>query len=254
MTAPRAISGDPSGGFEIVCFQGEWIMYLFGLPTAEGAAATISIDDQVFPVQIIYGNGSDGIQLDDAILEALRAGRSVRVSSSNPSSKFDSTYGLRGSSKALNAVAVRCGAPTPATAPNRYKSPPAGSDSEAITLASTLFRPMLEDAHQTDPQVGIASAGFINLENGWRFLVSDLGPSTSLYGIVGFVTPIAAQPPSGDWRIVDVKVGVAVYIDAQNMTNGYPNIVYQNVRGANPPWNVWTWNGQKYALSRTIQN
>lgn len=252
--APRAIAGDASPGFEIVCYQGEWFMYLFGLPTAEGASATISVDDKSFPVTIVYGNGSDGIELNGAILTALKAGNSVRVSSNAPSSSFGSTYGLRGSSRALNAVEAQCAYPSPATAPDRFLSPPMGSTSEATTIASSLLRPVLEEAHEIDPKVGIEGANLVNLENGWSFLIADIGPSTMLYGMDAVSTVIAARPPSGDWRIVAEQTGVSVFIDDKNMTNGFPDIWYQAIRGVNQPYALWQWDGANYDFSRTVPN
>lgn len=252
--APPAIAGDTSPGFEIVCFQGEWILYPFGLPTAEGTPASITIDGSTFPVQIIYGNGSDGIALSGAILSALKAGSAVRISSTEPSSRFDSTFALRGSSRALNAVEAGCAPPTPATSAERFASAPQGSTSEAITLASSLLQPVLTDAHAIDPKVGIEAANVLNLSNGWQFLITDIGPSVALYGADAVATIIAAKPPPQDWRIVAQQAGVAVYIDRQSTTNGYPDIWYQSLRGANPPYGQWQWNGSAYTFSRTVPN
>ncbi|MCE8001182.1 MAG: hypothetical protein HEP70_20330 [Rhodobiaceae bacterium] len=252
--APPATAGDPSSGFEIVCFQGEWILYPFGLPTAEGSAATTTIDDDAFPVQIIFGNGSDGIALDSAILKALKAGSAVRISSTEPSSRFDSTFGLRGSSRALNAVEEGCAVPTPATKPERFASAPQGSTSEAITLASALLRPVLTDAQRIDPKVGIETANIIDLGNGWQFLIADVGPSIALYGADAVATVLSAKSPSKDWQIVAQQTGVAVYIDSQGTSTGYPDIWYQSLRGANPPYAQWQWNGSQYEFSRTVPN
>lgn len=253
-TAPRAITGDPSSGFEIVCFQGDWILYLFGLPTAEGALATITVDGQAFPVQIIYGNGGDGIALNGQILSALKSGSTVRISSTHASSRFDSTFGLRGSSRSLSAVEASCASPTPATAPERFVSAPIGSTSEAITLASSFLRPVLAEAQKVDPKVGIETASIIDLGNGWQFLVADIGPSVVLYGADAVASVIAAKPPARDWQIVAKQTGVVVYLDSQNLTNGYPDIWYQGLRGVNQPYALWQWTGSEYAFRQTVPN
>lgn len=252
-TAPAAIAGDRSPGFEIVCYQGEWMMYLFGLPTAEGAPASINVDGQPFPATIIIGNGDDGIRMTGAMLRALQSGRQVQVVSVAPSSSFSATYSLRGSSRALQAVAANCGDATPATAPGRFLSAPPQYDAEATSTAKLLLRDILVDAQRTDPRVGIEAAGFVELHDGWRFLITDIGPSTMLYGVAGFATVIFAAPPQQEWRFVESKTEVAAFIDSQGRTNGVPNLVYQAVRGVNQPYALWSWNGQAYAFERLLR-
>jgi hypothetical protein len=256
--APPSISGDPTGnpafgGFEAVCHQGEWIMYMFGLPSLEGAPVRINVDGRVFPSKIVYGIGSEGIPLSGPILDALKAGRQVQISShAPPHDSFNSTFTLRGSARALDAVERNCGYPTPKTAPDRFKTTPAGPNSQAITLASVLLQDILAEAHQSDPAIGIESTGFVDLDDGWRFLISHLGPSTKMYGIAAFETVVYAAPPGQDWRFVARQAGFVVHVDSKSQTNGYPDLVYQSVLGVNQPYAVWSWNGQAYAFARLI--
>lgn len=248
-TAPASIGGNRSIGFEIVCTQGEWILYPFGLPTAEGAPASINVDGQVFPVKIIYGNGSDGIMLNGTILKALKSGRRMQVSSSAPSSSFSATYTLRGSSRALEAVERNCGYPTSTTAPHQLKGPTGESDPMAERLAEQLLASKLEIMRReaNKPDIDQQGAWFIDLDNGWRFLQVTVGYSNYHYGFSQFGTTVYAQPPGQFWQqILWLSSPVSVQIDTQQETGGWPNILLRNMRGDNQPLNLWSWNGQKY--------
>lgn len=261
-TAPPSISGTPTGaprvgGFEIVCLQGEWSLYLFtGIVAERGAApapVTIDIDGTAFVTRFDFRPpiGDEGLILTPEIIEALKAGSRVVISYPTGGQPYAATFTLRGSSRALGAVQDSCAAPTPDNAPDRFQLAPTQSSSEAITLASALFRPALEEAHEVDGRVGILDASLVDLENGSRVLVSVLGPSTALYGVAGSATMIAVMPPASDWQIVASQVGFNVYIDRQNITDGYPDLVYQAQRGFDQPFVVWRWNGDEYAfLSR----
>lgn len=266
-TAPRSVAGDPTSGFEIVCFQGEWSLYLFtavspsggggdGSGGGGGGAATIIVDGQRFPTRFDMRPpmGDEGMIVTPAIIDALKAGSRVEITFPTGGTPYSASFGLRGSSRALSAVDSGCAVPTPATHPERFKSPAMGSTTEAITLASELLRPILTDAQRIDANVGIGGANIVDLGNGWQFLIVDIGPSTSLYGVAAFETVLAAKPPAKEWQIVAQQVGVAAYVDSQAMTNGYPDIWYQSVRGVNQPYALWQWTGSEYAFRRRVPN
>lgn len=255
--APKPIAGDDSGGFAVVCTPGEWVLYEHTAyaPSDEDSPANVVIDGERYDAQFGRFEGAyQGIALSHQIINAMKAGNTVTVSFISGSAIISTAYTLRGSSQALNAVEAQCAFPSPATAPDRFKSAAMGSTSEAITLASWLLRPVLEEAHEVDPQVGIDGANIVDLPNGWSFLIAAIGPSTGLYGVAAFSAVTAARPPGEDWRIVAHKGGVATYIDSQGMTNGYPDIVYQSVRGVNQPYAMWQWDGQQYNFVRRIEN
>lgn len=256
-TAPRAIAGDVSPGFEVVCYQGQWFMYLFGLPTAEGAAATILVDDQSFPVTIVYGDGSDGIELNGTILAALKTGNSVRVSSEFPSGAFSSTYTLRGSSRALNAVEAQCAHPTPATAPERFRSTVGESNPQAVALLRGLLAERLTRMRQesNEPNIDVQGASFIELEGGWTFIVADIGYSNYHFGFTQAGTTVYAKSPSGGWQEVLWLVSTAtVSFDLHQASNGWPDVMLRNTRGVDPPYALWQWDGQQYNFVRRIEN
>ena len=262
-TAPPSIGGQPTGnpsvgGFEIVCFQGDWSLYLFTATSSHGGggSASIIVDGQRFEARFDLRPpaGDEGLIVNLPIIEALKAGSRVEITFPTGGTPYSATFSLRGSSRALSAVEAGCAFPTPATARDRFQTVSGASTSTAITLASSLLRPILEEAHQIDGRVGIEAAGFIELDSGWRFLITHIGPSTALYGVAASAAVIAAKAPTGDWEVVAQQTGVAVYVDNQSMTNGYPDILYQSLRGVNPPYGVWTWNGREYAHSHNISN
>jgi len=262
-TAPPSISGTPTGspnigGFEITCYQGEWSLYLFtGVAperSASPAPATVIVDGQSFETSFDLRppSADEGLVITAPIIEALKSGNQVEITFPTGGTPYWATFSLRGSSRALSAVQERCNTPSPASSPNRFQLAPTQSTSEAITLASSILRPLLEEAHQVDGSVGIDMASIVDLDNGTRVLVSIIGPSTALYGVAAYSTVIAVQPPSDTWNIVASENGFAVYVDRQSITAGYPDLVYQNQRGVNQPFVVWRWNGSEYVFSRRI--
>jgi len=259
--APPSIAGDVTGsprvgGFEIVCFQGEWSLYLFTpvSPSGGGGAATVIVDGQRFDTRFDLRPpaADEGLVLIPPIIEALKVGSRVEITFPTGGAPYSATFSLRGSSRALSGVDANCAYPTPVTARDRFRTVSGASTSAAITLASSLLRPILEEAHQIDGRVGIEAAGFVELDSGWQFLIANIGSSTALYGVAASAAVIVAKAPTGDWNVVAQQAGVAVYIDNLGMTNGYPDILYQSLRGVNPPYGVWTWNGREYAHSRNI--
>lgn len=262
-TAPPSISGTPTGGpnvggFEITCYEGEWSLYLFtGIgPESSASPPTVEIivDGQPFETTFDFRPPSAdyGLILNPPIIAALKSGSQVEIAFPTGGTPYSATFSLRGSSRALSTVQERCKTSSPASSPNRFQLAPTQSTSEAITLASSILRPLLEDAHQVDGSVGIDMASIVDLENGTRVLVSIIGPSTALYGVAAYATVVAVQPPSGPWNVVASENGFAVYVDRQSITAGYPDLVYQNQRGINQPFVVWRWNGSEYAFSRRI--
>jgi hypothetical protein len=262
-TAPPSISGTPTGspnvgGFEITCHQGIWSLYLFtGIAPDRSVSpppATLIVDGQRFETNFDLRppSADEGLVITPSIIEALRSGNQVEITFPTGGTPYSATFGLRGSSRALGAVEAECAYPTPTSSPNRFQLAPTQSTSEAITLASSILRPLLEEAHQVDGGVGIDMASIVDLDNGTRVLVSIIGPSTALYGVVAYSTVIAVQPPSRSWNVVAAENGFAVYVDRQSITDGYPDLVYQNQRGVNQPFVVWRWNGSEYVFSRRI--
>jgi hypothetical protein len=245
------VSGDRAGGFEVICYGGDWYMFVFTVhsPASDASPAFVTVDGETHQASFArYGEGDLGITLNPVIIAALKTGNRVSISYGG----FEAMFPLRGSSRALAVVEANCAYPTPSTDKNRFKTTLGNPNPEAAAVAEQLLASEIAEDRQHDPAIGIAFAGFIDLANGWRFVVADVGPSTAIYGIAGFYTTVIAMPPNEDWRVVDRKTAVATYVDSQGMTNGYPNIIYQNVRGVNQPFGLWTWNGEKYVHTRTI--
>lgn len=109
--APQSIAGDRSGGFEILCDRGNWVMYEFAAyaPNGVNAPVRLEIDGVRYQAHFdFFGDGDEGIALSPQIIAAMKAGRTVKVQYASGTAGIDTTYTLRGSSKALGQIGARC--------------------------------------------------------------------------------------------------------------------------------------------------
>lgn len=118
-TAPQPISGTPTGGpnvggFEIVCYQGEWSLYLFSGIGPESSASPppveIIVDGQTFETTFDFRppSADEGLILNPPIIAALKSGNQVEIAFPTGGTPYSATFELRGSSRALEAVEAGC--------------------------------------------------------------------------------------------------------------------------------------------------
>ena len=98
-----------------------------------------------------------------------------------------------------------------------------------------------------DPRIDVLAATPIDLGDGWRFIVAEIGTSTFHFGIAASGTFVLAAPPGQPWRRIGPDAnGAAVALDPAQRDQGWPRLMYQNRRGNDQAWNVWRWNGHAY--------
>lgn len=267
-TAPPSISGTPTGspnvgGFEITCYQGIWSLYLFtGIApksSASPSTATLIVDGQRFETTFDYRppSADEGLVITAPILEALKAGSRVEITFPTGGIPYSATFGLRGSSRALEAVEAGCAYPTPITAPERFRSGVGASSAEAVALARTILSDDLAQMRleASKPNIDVEVAWFVDLDDGWRFIIATVGASNFHFGFNGYGTIVLAKPVDQDWQKVGPHApSFWVAVDTQARSNGWPNLIYQSERGVNQPFVVWRWDGNEYVFSRRIPN
>lgn len=266
-TAPPPISGTPTGGpntggFEIVCHQGEWSLYLFAgvAPERTGSRspATISVDGQRFETTFEPRppSADEGLVITPSIIQALKSGNRVEITFPTGGTPYSATFGLRGSSRALGAVEAGCAYPTPITAPQRFRSGIGHSSAEAVALARTILSDDLAQMRleASKPDIDVEAAWFVDLDDGWRFIIATVGASNFHFGFNGFGTIVLAKPVGQDWQQVGPHApSFWVAVDTQARSNGWPNLVYQNQRGINQPFVFWQWDGRDYVFSHRVE-
>ncbi|MEM8576967.1 MAG: hypothetical protein AAGF60_03870, partial [Pseudomonadota bacterium] len=218
-------------------------------PLGEEGPATIMVDGRPFPTRYTVPYDSPGLIVPPEAIQAMKAGRVLRITFPTGGQPYDASFNLAGSASAIGAIDAGCGRPTPATTPARYASATQQPNPEAQAIAQQLFAGGIAQARATDPRVGIDHAALIQHPSGTRILLTIVGPSTALFGISGFEEVIAVQRPGQAWEVVMSFSGTASYVDMGPAPSGYPDFMIQSVRGLNPPFGHWRWNGQVYAIA-----
>jgi hypothetical protein len=166
---------------------------------------------------------------------------------------------LRGSSRALDGILQMCGDrlmnASPANTRDRFASAIGPSQPEAMAIArETLANDLAQMRQATDDSdIGVEYAGLIDAGEGWRFLITEVGPSSQLFGAAYFGIMVFAAPPGEKWRRVgpDASAGI-FWVDLEQRNQGWPRLVYQSSRGGNPPFHIWRWDGASYVHDREI--
>jgi hypothetical protein len=105
------------------------------------------------------------------------------------------------------------------------------------------------------PNIDVKLAWFVDLDDGWRFIIANVGTSNYHFGFNGYGTIVLAKPMNQAWRQVGPHApSFWAAVDTQARSDGWPNLVYQNQRGVNQPFVVWSWDGNEYVFSLRIDS
>lgn len=253
-TAPASISGDRAGGFEVVCQDGRWYMFVFTNASVGTlpSPATVTVDAQAFASEVWwYGDGEEGIGLTPEVIAALKQGSRITVAFGG----FSATFALRGSSRALDRAEASCRFATPSNASFRF----IGAQGESQEPARALTRQIMADdlatmrAEASKPDIDVDAAWQIDLGEGWQGIVAYVGPSIFHHGVAAFGTEVFIKPPSADWQSVGPHApAFSVQFDTLLRNGGWPRLVYQSDRGVNQPYVFWQWDGTEYVFERRV--
>jgi outer membrane protein OmpA-like peptidoglycan-associated protein len=193
-------------------------------------------------------------------LVQLQNGREAELRLSAEGQTAAVLMGLRGSSRALDGIMQMCGerlmAANPINRPDRFLSQQGASQPEAERLAREALAATLAEMNTqaTPPIVDVQTAWLIDLGDGWRFILTDVGPSNFHFGMGGYGGFVLASPPGEPFRRVGPDANASIiWIDQEQRNMGWPRLLFQSARGVNPPFHAWRWNGQNYIYDREIQ-
>ena len=171
---------------------------------------------------------------------------SVSVWESDPVLTAAGGISLRGSSQALSHAQSVCPMSVASATPN--------TDSERFVAmfearggdqAEEIARKLLaNDIQELGPEAEL-TASLLTISDGRSLLVAQLGYSSSIYGISGFGVYVFALEGE-DARLVFPGVGTVVWADLENLTEGWPDLWLQSVRGVDPAFNIWRWTDDTY--------
>ena len=264
--------------FQIGCGYGrpiDWTLDLAEMPAGFAPPATGDIQGEIVIDGNVVGRMTFTRPADDptgpfhapfdfeshgVTLVQLRRGQEAELRLSAQGQAAAVLMSLRGSSRALGGIMQMCGerliAANPLNRPDRFMSTQGESQPEAErlareALAATLARMNTQDSSHT---VDVLEAGLIDLGDGWRFILADVGTSTYHFGIAAYGSYVLAAPPGQTFRLVGPDASAAlIWIDTEQRNMGWPRLLFKNVRGVNQPFHAWRWNGHEYIYDREIQ-
>jgi hypothetical protein len=94
------------------------------------------------------------------------------------------------------------------------------------------------------------SASIAVLPDGRQILVAEHGVSIDSYGITGVGTYVFTADPGGPFRLAYRTTGVVVWLDAAQLSEGFPDLWVRNMRGVDPPYGIWRHIGGHYRHQR----
>jgi hypothetical protein len=193
-------------------------------------------------------------------LVQLQRGREAELRLSAEGQAAAVLMSLRGSSRALDGIRQMCSerlmAATPANRPDRFLTQQGASEPEAERLAREAMASTLAQMNtQANPAiVDVQTAWLIDLGDGWRFILAEVGPSTFHFGIGAYGSFVLAAPPGEPFRRVGPDANASIiWIDKEQRHMGWPRLLFQSARGMTPSFHAWQWNGREYAYDREIQ-
>ena len=193
-------------------------------------------------------------------LVQLQQGRQAELRFTQDGRSAAMLMGLRGSSRALDGIMQMCGerlmGANPANRPDRFVTQQGASQPQAELLAREALASLVAEMNtQADPAiVDVQTAWLIDLGDGWRFLLTEVGPSTFHFGIGAYGGFVLASPPGEPFRRVGPDANASIiWLDKEQRNMGWPRLLFQSARGVNPSFHAWRWNGQEYIYDREIQ-
>ena len=248
-----AVLPDPEEGSafssgSMSCAEQKWSLALRPAADAEDAAmagpAVLTVDRNAYPSEAEKEeDGSYSLALGKDVIEPLKRGNRLAIAfgDAEPVARFS----LRGSRRAITAVAERC---TPRTLPTANR---------ILLTAYSSYLPLARSLREADIKAFTAStsskpslaAAMLDLDGGKRLLFTELCGSSWYYGVTG-CNITAFAPDATDeagWRAVLDIEGAAVYADPATGTLGWPDISTLPVK-TEGDGQTWQWNGNAYAL------
>ncbi|MVA96443.1 hypothetical protein GN330_04180 [Nitratireductor sp. CAU 1489] len=245
--APPPVAARGVEAVQLDCRQQRWTLLLRVAADTDTQAlpdtARLRIDRSDFELTRLSSERGVALKVPRELLDPLKSGGEMSVEVGEGLTVVQARLSLRGSRKAIEAVAPEC-SPRDMSA---YEAITLEQTGEAVDTATKLLADEIarfRAAAGFAPQV---QARRVDLDVQRALLVASLCGASSYFGDTGCnVTVHARSDAMTDWREVFNSEGVALHWDADAAIDGWPNLVTL------PPGEddefVWFWDGGGYAL------
>ncbi len=245
--APPPVAARGVEAVQLDCRQQRWTLLLRVAADTDTQAlpdtGRLRIDRSDFELTRLSSERGVALKVPRELLDPLKSGGEMSVEVGEGLTVVQARLSLRGSRKAIEAVAPEC-SPRDMSA---YEAITLEQTGEAVDTATKLLADEIarfRAAAGFAPQV---QARRVDLDAQRALLVASLCGASSYFGDTGCnVTVHARAHAAADWREVFNGEGMALHWDRSAAVDGWPNLV------ALPPGEddefVWFWDGGGYVL------
>lgn len=225
------------------CAEQRWSLEVALMPEvadSDGARrAQVAIGRNRFELEAEREGSTISIAVPSDMLPPLRAGIRMDVSASGGTIDHRARFSLIGSRRAIDAVAPRCSQRDMSA----YTAIVPGELNPETVLARELLGGEIKAFRAATKSAPAVAAALANVSAERRLLFATLCGSSWYYGNSGCNMTIHAQEAGGDWQRVYETEGVAMHIDPNAQSEGWPNLVALTFDGEEI---VWSWMNDRY--------
>ncbi|WP_127597999.1 hypothetical protein [Nitratireductor alexandrii] len=245
--APPPVAARGVEAVQLDCREQRWTLLLRVAADTDAQAlpdtARLRIDRSDFELERVSSGRGVALKVPRELLDPLKSGGEMSVELAEGAAAVRARLSLRGSRKAIEAVAPKC-SPRDMSA---YEAIALEEIGEAVDTATKLLADEIarfRAAAGFAPQV---KARRVDLDAQRALLIASLCGASSYFGDTGCnVTVHARLNAAADWHEVFNSEGMALHWDPGAATDGWPDLV------ALPPGEddefVWFWDGGGYSL------
>lgn len=248
LPAPAAAS--PVLGASLYCAEQRWALLLRTAPNAVAdglrAPAGIVVGNETFAATAALAASTIDIELPAGIIDPIKAANRMTVTVG--AGTLEAEFPLRGSRKAVEAIAPRCSR----IDMSAYEEISLSERDDNIAVAAELRAGETRLFRSFTGDRPVLAARTIDLADGKSLLFASLCGSKTYYGTSGCsLAGYARMSPTGAWQEAYETEGVFLYLDRTAENGGFPDLMTLPVVDGLQPTR-WSWTGTGYAVGGAI--
>lgn len=230
-------------GGKLVCAEQRWSLELSladGVVGSDGGRkAEMAIGRSRFDLSANRTGTMISIEIPGDVLPPLRSGIRMNISVSGGEFEHRARFSLIGSRRTIEEVAPRCSQRDMSA----YRAVLPGEFNPETVLARELLATEITAFTTATKSRPTVAAAMVDAGEGRRLLFATLCGSSWYYGNSGCNMTVHAQHNDEEWQRVYETEGVAMHIDRNSQSEGWPNLVALTFDGEEV---VWRWMGDGY--------